>query len=537
MSEKSGFFDAIQSGLTYDRVYSAADYCDNLATIIKNGVRYSAANDLAVTPNGGLNLAVAPGRAWLEGHYYYNDAINTSLTLDTAPTGTQVRIDLIVVRLDTSVPVRAAQLAIVKGTPSNDPVAPSLTRAGSIYEIQLAAITIPAGTTDITSAMIEDTRGDDTVCGWAASVTPAIMSMLRSYMQTETLTAPTSTVTITLPEYDAADVHILDVYTNGIRDVAGDDYTVAGNTITFTDQRTAGAQITIVLYKSIDGTGLESVADEVDDLVAYMAATEKITDYYYVCTGTDDNVAISQIAQAFFAGAAARMTLHVVGGNLGMTTPAAGSGTSASPYAWFNLGSSSASTRRLTVDFANAGKIELPALSSGKYYNVFKGANVIVENATVSISSSSTPVLTIFDGAGNIGGINCDIDMTLATSGAIAKHGRYINCRGRVTNTAVGASHCFNSTASGLIEIEGGEYLAYAKSSSTGSVVSISLSTAAAVLRGVNMPTISKTGYTQTYASKATAGAVKLIGCVTALPDDGSYTERVACVERSFPNV
>ena len=79
MAEKSGFFNARLVSGNYDRKYSADDYCDNLAVVIGNGVLRSENDDLKVTASN-MILTVAAGRAWINGHYYYNTAPMTPRT-------------------------------------------------------------------------------------------------------------------------------------------------------------------------------------------------------------------------------------------------------------------------------------------------------------------------------------------------------------------------------------------------------------------------------------------------------------------------
>ena len=62
--------------------------------------------------------------------------------------------------------IRSILVKTLDGTPSNTPVAPTLTRTRGIYELQLATILIPAGTTQITTGNITDTRADISVCGF-----------------------------------------------------------------------------------------------------------------------------------------------------------------------------------------------------------------------------------------------------------------------------------------------------------------------------------------------------------------------------------
>ena len=54
---------------------------------------------------------------------------------------------------------------IVEGNPSSSVIAPTPTRTNNIYDLVIAQITIPAGTTNITNSMIKDTRFDEILCG------------------------------------------------------------------------------------------------------------------------------------------------------------------------------------------------------------------------------------------------------------------------------------------------------------------------------------------------------------------------------------
>ena len=131
MSITSGFFDAIEtSNGVFDRTYSSADYCDNLATVIKNGVRYSENDDLKVSAGSGMSIVINAGRAWINGHYVFNDVEFDELTVATAPTGIYSRIDRVVARLDTSITARNISFAIVTGTAGGKPAPPPRGRSG-----------------------------------------------------------------------------------------------------------------------------------------------------------------------------------------------------------------------------------------------------------------------------------------------------------------------------------------------------------------------------------------------------------------------
>lgn len=59
-------------------------------------------------------------------------------------------------------------LAILQGALSASPVAPDITRNGTVHELCIAQIYVEKGTTTITSVMITDTRNDAALCGGAS---------------------------------------------------------------------------------------------------------------------------------------------------------------------------------------------------------------------------------------------------------------------------------------------------------------------------------------------------------------------------------
>lgn len=135
---------------------------------------FGAANNAAVAAGGGMNVTVSDGLGWLansegNGIVWWNDTESTTgakltLAVDTAD-GALNRIDRVVVSWPTTNYVARPTISILKGTASSAPSAPTLTNSGTLRQISLAKITIPAGTTAITAAMITDERLDASVCG------------------------------------------------------------------------------------------------------------------------------------------------------------------------------------------------------------------------------------------------------------------------------------------------------------------------------------------------------------------------------------
>lgn len=163
MTEEYRFFNSA-GGDT--RLYQAAEYAEYFATLIANGVWAEELNALLVTGHGGeMKTLVDTGKAFVDGYYYENDA-SKELTHSTAH-ATLNRIDRVILRLDTDIANRYLKLFVLEGTPAETPAPPTLTQAGSIWEISLAQVLVIAGQSYIETATVTDERADETVCGYA----------------------------------------------------------------------------------------------------------------------------------------------------------------------------------------------------------------------------------------------------------------------------------------------------------------------------------------------------------------------------------
>lgn len=150
-----------ENGITYD----ADDASGYLATR-QSGV-YSAEEDFAVSISGELSLTVSAGQAWVRPARFKGRSIimeqPTTLAL-TAADPVRTRIDRVVLRYDAA--ARQTRLQVLEGTPdSASPTAPAITRTALVYDLCLAEVTRPAGSTAITAANLTDTRADEAVCG------------------------------------------------------------------------------------------------------------------------------------------------------------------------------------------------------------------------------------------------------------------------------------------------------------------------------------------------------------------------------------
>lgn len=144
--------------------FDAADVAAYLAGLT-SGV-FSGAEDFPVTAADGLKVTVGAGRGWVHPSRFTGYSITKreadTLTMPLADPSLP-RIDRIVMRYDAG--ARAASLHVLQGTASSTPTAPAISRTELIYDLCLAEITRPAGSTSISTGQITDTRLDEALCG------------------------------------------------------------------------------------------------------------------------------------------------------------------------------------------------------------------------------------------------------------------------------------------------------------------------------------------------------------------------------------
>lgn len=144
--------------------FDAADVAAYLAGLT-SGV-FSGAEDFPVTAADGLTVTVGAGRGWVHPSRFTGYSITKreadTLTMPLADPSLP-RIDRIVMRYDAG--ARAASLHVLQGTASSTPTAPAISRTELIYDLCLAEITRPAGSTAVTTGQITDTRLDEKLCG------------------------------------------------------------------------------------------------------------------------------------------------------------------------------------------------------------------------------------------------------------------------------------------------------------------------------------------------------------------------------------
>ncbi|WP_326975045.1 hypothetical protein [Caproicibacter sp. BJN0012] len=206
MAEQSGFFPDVNG----DREYTCDFLAKWVASFLSNGT-YDG--ELAVNADGsGMSVTLSCGRAWINGYYYRGDG-DLALAIDNAD-GVLNRKDIVVLRWDINARNITAQ--VIKGTPAGTAAAPAITRSAEQYDLKLAEISIPAGTTAITQSLITDTRLDTEVCGIVHAVVDHIdTSTFYNQIQSD------------LAEFKATNEAGFTAWAAGLKDILDDE--TAGN--------------------------------------------------------------------------------------------------------------------------------------------------------------------------------------------------------------------------------------------------------------------------------------------------------------------
>ena len=270
------FFNAVQSGDSYDRTYTAEDFSGYLDKIVGDGVFASPSVNLQVIANNPANMAVYvhAGQGWIQGHKYISsEPVGLNVA---AANGVSTRYDSVNFYIDYE--NRVMGVRIVTGT-AGQANPPALVQTSSFYEYRLAKITVGAGVTTITQANITDCRGTSDcpfVAGlidqidaatlfaqwnaqfnaWFNSVQSEVselqgrISGLQRYEYLYTTPSSSSVSSFDVATYIPQFNHVtdsLELYISGLH-LSPADYTLSGTTVTLTTSIFDGADIDIVVY-------------------------------------------------------------------------------------------------------------------------------------------------------------------------------------------------------------------------------------------------------------------------------------------------
>lgn len=153
MTQKYSFFDAVE-GLPK---YTAQDVADRTAALAGKQNGYLVGNQEGLTVAvAGTNVTLQTGAALIQGRLYVNDE-DIAFSVPLCSTG-KTRQDRVVIKLDTAVESRNITAYIKQGVEGVSGISPpSLTQAGTIYELSVARLEI----TD-TAIIVVDERDTDT---------------------------------------------------------------------------------------------------------------------------------------------------------------------------------------------------------------------------------------------------------------------------------------------------------------------------------------------------------------------------------------
>jgi hypothetical protein len=328
MAIKGYFFNAVQSGGVYDRIYNAEDVTSYLSNLVSNGVFADPAYQLQVRASSGMQVIVNEGEGWINGHKIVNTE-DMILSVDSSDILLD-RKDRVICYLDLS--TREMGIEVKKGTPSSTPSAPALTRNGERYELGLAIIKVNHGISSITNSMISDSRPNSAVCGfvrglveqvdtedlflqyeaayaeqlekmneweaemetsfdnWSSTLTETlnVNTYIKSYQKDIEISRSTTgyQTTLDMSGYSYREDDIIDVYINGMLAIKGsglrDDWdgSYDGNvyTITFNHELLSGTRIMIRVLKAKIGDpamGGSSVSElTIDNVVQGTTTTQ-----------------------------------------------------------------------------------------------------------------------------------------------------------------------------------------------------------------------------------------------------------------------
>lgn len=162
-----GFYNSMNG----DRKYDAVQLSSIFDGVIRDGVFQSIGGYLATKPGTGMQVIVAPGKAWFDHTWTVNDA---DLPLEIAQSDlTLSRYDAVILETDATKSVRENSIKVLKGTPSSNPQKPTLTNEGDVHQHPLAYILVPGGSSSIQAQNIDIMVGK-TECPFVTSILESV---------------------------------------------------------------------------------------------------------------------------------------------------------------------------------------------------------------------------------------------------------------------------------------------------------------------------------------------------------------------------
>ena len=160
-----GFFNA----KNLDRVYTAEHFTSYLSSIICDGIQDTYGECFSITPASGFQIRIGSGKAWIQGHYFQNDA-GYILDLSQYADSSLPRYVTVGISCDTQESVRRVEIEVLAGTPAVAPFIPSFSNNGTKTTLTLCQVRVNGGSDGITASNITDCRADESKCGYCKCI-------------------------------------------------------------------------------------------------------------------------------------------------------------------------------------------------------------------------------------------------------------------------------------------------------------------------------------------------------------------------------
>lgn len=148
MTVTSGFFNAVDQ----DRIYNADHVNEIIDGVISEGVYNNYGDVFEVLPSSNMTINVGSGKAYFNTSWILNDSSLSFQLSDSLPT--LDRIDIVCLTFNKNDSVRNNIVEVIEGSPSSNPIPPTLTQENNLYQYPLAQIRVNSGVTTITSSDI-----------------------------------------------------------------------------------------------------------------------------------------------------------------------------------------------------------------------------------------------------------------------------------------------------------------------------------------------------------------------------------------------
>jgi hypothetical protein len=154
-SKKNKEYSMTKTYFPFDNAGSYEAQWTKMFSAIPSGVVGGIANGLQVYGDStGMQVKVKSGRAFIKGHTFDSDALETLAIAASDPT--LGRWDLVCVKLDWVNNI--IDLVVKTGTPAASPALPGLTQTSTIWEIPLGRVVVDATVSTIAANKVSDRR-------------------------------------------------------------------------------------------------------------------------------------------------------------------------------------------------------------------------------------------------------------------------------------------------------------------------------------------------------------------------------------------